>query len=309
MPENAVWYDGRVVAGATGQPTLGSFGLHYGYAVFEGLRAFDVGGRASVFALRPHIDRLLASAAALGIPVRYDDATLAAAHHQVLAANGLTEAYLRPIVFFGEGLAGLDTRRHQAHVAILAWPWSSAEPAGGGVSLALSTRRRPAPECFPPHVKAAGGYLVSKLAYNEAVDRGFADSIMLDDRGLVAEATSMNVFAVRGGALLTPTTRACLPGITRHTVIALARDRGIEVRQVDLTVDDLTGADEVFLTSTAAGVRPVLAIEDVTVGTGRPGPVTTSLVDLYQRHVLTHSTPAAAAIGAPAAVQPCGGRS
>jgi branched-chain amino acid aminotransferase len=289
MPEPAVWYDGRIVLGATPQPTLRTFGLHYGYAAFEGLRSFAVDAAPAVFALQPHIDRLLESARVLDIPVRYDNAQLVDAHYQVLDANGLTNAYLRPIAFLGDGLGGLDTRQHVAHLAVLAWPWANPVPAGGGVRLAVATRRRPSPDCFPPHVKAAGSYLVAKLAYNEAVRRGFADAIMLDDRGVVAEASTMNLFCIRDGALLTPTTRACLPGITRQTVMTLARAQGLTVRETDLTVTRLLAADEVFLTSTAAGVRPVLEIEDQVIGAGRPGPVTTDLRRLYDQYVLAES--------------------
>ena len=287
MPDVTVWYDGRIVSGPTPQPTLGTFGLHYGYGVFEGLRSYDVNGSPTIFALQPHIDRLRASAAVLEIPIPYDDASLAAAHFDVLVANGLREAYLRPIAFLGEGLAGLDTARHAAHLAIVVWPWASPALTDGGVRLAVGTRRRPAPDCFPPHVKAAGSYLLAKLAYNEAVRRGFADAIMLDDRDLVAEATSMNIFAVRDGELLTPTTRACLPGITRQTIMQLAGRHGTPVRELDLPIAALLTADEVFLTSTAAGVRPVLAIEDSTIGSGLPGPLTTNLGKQYDEHVLT----------------------
>ncbi|MEV4465241.1 aminotransferase class IV [Micromonospora echinofusca] len=315
MAEPAVWFDGRIHTGVTAEPTLSTFGLHYGYSVFEGLRSFDVGGTASIFALQPHIDRLLGSAATLDIPIRYDNDTLVAAHYEVLAANGLTEAYIRPIAFFGDGLAGLGTQRHQAHLAILAWPWANPAPGGGGVRLAIARRRRPSPESLPPHAKAAGSYLIAKLAHNEATARGFTDAIMLDDRDHVAEATSMNVFLVRDGGLLTPTTRACLPGITRRTVIDLARQAGIGVREADLTVSDVLGADEVFLTSTAAGVRPVLAVEDHVFGDGRPGALTTRLLGHYDEHVLTHSTPSAAfadpaprGTSGPAAVLIPGGR-
>ncbi|WP_434740532.1 aminotransferase class IV [Micromonospora sp. SH-82] len=315
MAELSVWFDGRVHTGVTPEPTLNTFGLHYGYAVFEGLRSFDVGGTASIFALQPHIDRLLRSAATLDIPIRYDNDTLVAAHHEVLAANGLTEAYLRPVAFLGDGLSGLGTQRHRAHLAILAWPWANPAPGGGGVRLAVARRRRPAPDSFPPHTKAAGGYLIAKLAHNEATARGFTDAIMLDDSGHLAEATSMNVFLVRDGGLLTPTTRACLPGITRGTVIDLARQAGVPVREADLTVSDLLGADEVFLTSTAAGVRPVQAVEDHVFGDGSPGALTTDLLGRYDAHVLTHSTPPAApadptppGILGPAAALTSGGR-
>ena len=259
---------------------------------------------------------MLASAAILDIPVPYDNDTLVAAHYDVLAANGLTEAYLRPVAFFGDGLGGLGTRRHRAHLAILAWPWANPAPGGGGVRLAIAARRRPSPDSYPPHAKASGGYLIAKLAHNEATARGFTDAIMLDDRDHVAEATSMNVFLVRDGGLLTPTTRACLPGITRRTVLDLARATGIPARETDLTVSDVLGADEVFLTSTAAGVRPVLAVEDHVFGDGRPGPLTTRLLGHYDEHVRTHCTPSAAyadpaarGMSGPAAVLTPGGHS
>jgi len=289
MSDTSVWFDGRIVPCPTAQPTLRSFGLHYGYGVFEGLRAFEVRGKAAIFALSPHIDRLYASAEVLDIPIPYDGEFLAAAHYEVLEAIGLKEAYLRPIAFLGDGIAGLGTQEHSSHVAILAWPWQAAATIGTGARLGIASRRRPSPDSFPPHAKAAGSYMLAKLAYNEAVGRGFDDAIMLDDRGQIAEATAMNLFAVRDGALTTPTTRACLPGITRVSVIGLARDAGIQVREGDLTVSDVLDADEVFLTSTAAGLRPVVEIEGRRIGSGEPGPVTKSLTDRYGEFVLTQS--------------------
>ncbi|RCG26206.1 branched-chain amino acid transaminase [Sphaerisporangium album] len=277
-----VYFDGQITEADKARPSLWSYSLHYGYGVFEGLRAYDHGGTARIFRLDEHVERLYASARTLGIPLEHDRAALAEAHHEVLRANGLTAGYIRPIVFVGDGLSGLTTRDLDVHVAILAWSWEAGHAVPPpGVRLCVSARRRPPADSFPPHAKATGNYVVSKLAHNEAVARGYDDAVMLDADGHVAEATALNIFAVRGDRLLTPAPHACLPGITRAAVMELAAGAGLDVREAVMDVPALTGADEVFLTSTAAGVRPVWQVEERPIGSGTTGPVTRRLAELY----------------------------
>jgi branched-chain amino acid aminotransferase len=280
------WLNGFVVDTATASLTLFNHSLHYGFSVFEGLRSYSTSTGVTIFRGPEHIARLFHSAQLLGIQVPWSSEKLLVACHEVLEANRLWDAYIRPIVYLGNGLAGLKDASVEINAAILAWPW--APPSGAreqGISLLVSTHRKPCPPSFPLQAKASGNYLLSKVAYQEARQLGFDDALLLDADGYVSEATAQNIFIVRSRELITPDNETCLNGITRNAVMDLGRKMGRTVRQLPLRPDDLCSAEEIFLTSTAAEVLPVTRLNNTVVGNGRPGPLTRSLHSAYSELV------------------------
>ncbi|WFE24986.1 branched-chain amino acid transaminase [Solwaraspora sp. WMMD791] len=288
-----VWLDGRLWDASKVGLSLWNHSLHYGFGVFEGLRVYARPDGPHVFRLADHVRRLYRSAEHIGLEIPFDPETVTAAHAQVLAANGITEGYLRPIAYLGDGLAGLTDTGVPVHLAVLAWPWRPPATQPTGISLTVSPIRKPSGEAFPLQAKATGSYLASKIAYLRARRLGFDDAVLLDAHGMVSETTAQNLFAVVDGRLLTPPAESCLPGITRATVIDLARHAGITVAAEELPPGRLGDADEVFLTSTAGEVRPVGRIDDHVLGDeGRPGPVTRLLATAYRELVTgSHARP------------------
>jgi branched-chain amino acid aminotransferase len=278
-----VWLDGQLCSATDVGLSLWNHSLHYGFGVFEGLRVYARPDGPHIFRLTDHVRRLYRSAEHIGLEIPFDPRTVTQAHTQVLAANSVTEGYLRPIAYLGDGLAGLKDTGVPVHLAVLAWPWHPPPPQATGISVTVSNIRKPAGDAFPLQAKATGAYLASKIAYIRARRIGFDDAVLLDAHGMVSETTAQNLFAVFGGRLVTPTAESCLPGITRATVIELAERAGIAVTTEDLPPDRLGSADEVFLTSTAGEVRPVGRIDTRVLGEeGRPGPVTRLLATAYR---------------------------
>jgi branched-chain amino acid aminotransferase len=255
-----------------------SHSLHYGSAVFDGERVY--GGR--VFKLSEHTERLIASAAHIGIACPFDKAALEAATCAVVSANAISDGYIRPLCWLGDGVTSLAGIRCPVHVAIAAWEWPHTfgpSALADGIRLMLSPWRRPPPQSAPHQAKASGLYLLGMMSRRAAEARGFDDALMLDYRGLVAEATGANLFMVRGGTLVTPVADCILAGITRETVLHLARSIGYAVQEQHVTTDQLRGADEVFLTGTAYEITPVRSIDDTAY---RVGAVTRDLIGAFQ---------------------------
>ena len=276
-----IWHDGRLVPWSEVEVHVLSHSLHYGSAVFEGERVY--GGR--VFKLSAHTERLIASAAHIGIACPFDKPTLEAATCAVVAANAISDGYVRPLCWLGDEVTSLAGFRCPVHVAIAAWEWPHAfghSALADGIRLMVSPWRRPPPQSAPHQAKAAGLYLLGMMSRRAAEARGYDDALMLDYRGLVAEATGANLFMVKGGTVVTPVADCVLAGITRETVLHLARTLGyaIEIRHV--TAEQLRGADEVFLTGTAYEITPVRSIGDTTY---RVGTVTRALIAAFQQLV------------------------
>jgi branched-chain amino acid aminotransferase len=275
--DGLIWLDGELVPWREARLHVLSHGLHYASAVFEGERAY--GGR--VFRLEEHGQRLLRSCRLLELACPFTAPQLDAAARAVLAANSIENGYLRRIAWRGAEQLGVAAAQTRTHVAIAAWPWPRYFAAGAaerGLRLALSPWRRPAPDTAPVLAKASCLYAIGTLAKHAAERAGFDDALMLDWRGRVAEATGANVFFVRDGALHTPTPEGFLDGITRRTVITLARARGIEVIERTILPGELPTFAEAFLTGTAAEVAPVRAIGEITF---RPGAITAALAADY----------------------------
>jgi branched-chain amino acid aminotransferase len=276
-----IWMNGQLVPWKQATLHVLSHALHYASSVFEGERAY--GG--VVFKGTEHHQRLHDSGAILGFKVPYSVAEIDAAADQLIKANGLGDAYLRPIAWRGSEMMGVSAQHTRINVAIAAWEWPSyfsPELREKGIRLMWAPWRRPGPDMAPTRSKAAGLYMICTLSKHAAENQGYQDALMLDYRGLLAEATGANLFLVQDGKIHTPTPDCFLDGITRRTVIALARRLGIEVIERHLKPEELAKTQEVFLTGTAAEVTPVGE-----VGEHRfvPGRVTKALMDAYAAEV------------------------
>lgn len=260
--DGSIWYDGELVPWRDAYLHVLTHALHYASCVFEGERAY--GGE--IFKLTEHTERLVEGAEILGFKIPYSVAEIDAACRTTVEANGIKDGYVRPVAWRGSEMMGVSAQSTKIHLAVAAWPWPSyfsPEALEKGIRLTMSRWRRPAPDTAPVKTKAAGLYMICTLSKHEAEAEGFEDALMLDWRGRVAEATGANIFLVMGdGRLHTPTPDCFLDGITRRTVIDLARKRGIEVVERAILPEELAKATEVFLTGTAAEVTPVGQIAD-----------------------------------------------
>jgi branched-chain amino acid aminotransferase len=257
-----------------------SHGLHYGSGVFEGIRCYDTPDGPAVFRLREHIRRLVNSCKIYRMPLRFTGEELAEAVCETIRANELGACYIRPIIYRGFGTLGVDPLRSPVDVAVGTWSWGKYldQADDEGVDVCVSSWPRVAPDALPAVAKATGNYLNSQLIRIEATTNGYSEGIALDASGYVSEGSGENVFLVHNGALVTPPSSASLlPGITRDTVLTLARDLGIPVREANLSRGDLYIGDELFMTGTAAEITPIRSVDKIPVGDGRVGEVTRRL--------------------------------
>jgi len=253
--------------------------LHYGSAVFEGERAYN----GKIFKMREHTERLLRSAELLDYKIPYTAEEIDAAKIATLKTNNLKNAYVRPIAWRGPETLGVSALQCSIHLAVACWEWPSyfsPEARAKGIKLMMSPWARPAPNTAPTAAKAAGLYMICTISKNMAEQNGFSDALMLDWRGQVAEATGANFFMVKDGLLITPPAECILNGITRLTVMDLARAKGIKVVERAINLDEVKDADEVFVTGSAAEVTPVGQIGDWPF---TPGPVTAQLAEAYEK--------------------------
>lgn len=257
--DGAIWLDGALVPWRDAQVHVLSHALHYASAVFEGERCYA----GTIFKGHAHSLRLIESARLLGMELPWSAAEIDAAKAEVLAANGLTDAYLRVIAFRGAGPdMGISARRNPVRMAVCAWSWGNyyGDAKWQGARLDLAEWRRPSPETIPTAAKAAGLYMICTISKHAAEAKGCSDALFLDWRGYVAEATGANVFFVKDGVVHTPLPDAILNGITRQTVIGMLRDWGVEVQERHILPEELAGFQECFLTGTAAEITPVAQI-------------------------------------------------
>lgn len=280
-PTDLVWRDGRLVPWSEATIHVMGHVVHYGSSVFEGIRCYATPEGGAVFRLREHVRRLLDSARIYRMPATHDVDTLVAACVETVAANGLAQCYLRPLMArTGQGMA-VNPSQCAVETFVIAWRWGAYlgdAALADGVDVRVSSWRRVAPNTIPALAKAGGNYLSAQLAKMEAQLDGYAEGIMLDSAGHVSEGSGENLFLVRDGVLYTPTLQASiLQGITRDSVIRLATDLGIEVREQVIPREMLYVADELFFTGTAAELTPVRSVDRIPVGTGRPGEVTMAL--------------------------------
>ena len=277
-----IWFDGELVPWREAKIHVLTHGLHYASCVFEGERAY--GGR--VLKLREHTQRLIDSGRILGFENPYTLEQLEAATNEVVAKNGGGDLYVRPLAWRGPEQMGVSAQQSRIHVAIAAWQWGAYY---SDLRLTRAIYDRPAPSTAPVHAKAAGLYMICTLSKHAAEAKGFGDALMLDYRGYLAETTGANLFLVINGEIHTPTPDCFLNGITRRTVMDLARKRGVPITERHIKPDELREAQEVFVTGTAAEVTPVRAIDDTNY---QLGPITGQLMDDF--HALTRGREMAA---------------
>ena len=282
--DGTLWLDGRYIPWRTANTHVLTHSLHYGMAVFEGVRAYRTAEGTAIFRLREHTERLLRSAHILQIPVPFTLETLMDAQCQVVAQNHLEEGYIRPLVYLGSEKMGVSPRGAQTHVAIAAWPWGAylgEEALQQGIRVKVSSYTRHHPNITLCKAKASGNYMNSILANNEATADGYDEALLLDVEGFVAEGSGENLFMVKRGVLHTPDLSSALEGITRDSIIQLAQEMGITVLERRISRDELYTADEVFFTGTAAEVTPIREIDRRVIGRGARGPLTEKLQSAY----------------------------
>jgi branched-chain amino acid aminotransferase len=279
----SIWFNGKLVPWEKATVHVLTHALHYGSSVFEGIRAYETPKGVCIFRLTDHTRRLFDSAKIYRIEIPYTEEQINAACKAVVAVNGLTKgAYLRPLVFRGYGEIGVTPKVDPpTEVAIAAMDWGAylgAEGLENGVDVCVSSWQRVAPNTIPALAKAGGNYLSSQLIGLEARRLGFAEGIGLSPDGLVSEGAGENLFLIRDGVIYTPTLAASiLGGLTRDTVLRLARERGLEVRETSIPREMLYLADELFFTGTAAEITPVRSVDRIKIGAGKRGPITESL--------------------------------
>ncbi|TMA34576.1 MAG: branched-chain amino acid transaminase [Deltaproteobacteria bacterium] len=277
----AIWLDGQFIAWDAARVHVLTHTLHYGLGVFEGIRCYQTeDGRSAVFRLGEHLRRLYDSAHINLIKVPFERAQIERACLETLRRNHLPAGYLRPLVFIGDGEMGLNPGGNAIRVAIIAWAWGrylGEEGVERGIRARVSSFSRHFVNAKMTKGKTCGDYVNSILAKREALLDGFDEAILLDSTGLVSEASGENIFVVRDGVIATPPLYSVLGGITRATVLELARDKGIPVEERAITRDELYVADEVFLTGTAAEVTPIREIDRRQIGAGARGPIAATL--------------------------------
>jgi len=273
-----IWMDGKMVPWDQAKVHVLVHSLHYGTGYFEGIRCYLLAdGRSAVFRLAEHIRRFFDSGQILGFPVPFSPEDMEQAIRQVIKGNGLKECYIRPIAFVGGGEMGLHAPSNPIHVVVAAWPWGAYLGEDGiknGIRAKVSSYTRHHVNVAMTKSKVSGNYVNSVLAKNEVKQAGYDEAIMLDTEGYVSEGSGENIFIVRDGRIKTTPNTSILPGITRDSVLTIARDREIPALEERFSRDELYVADEAFLTGTAAEVTPIREVDDRKIGRGCPGQVT-----------------------------------
>jgi branched-chain amino acid aminotransferase len=281
-----IWMNGEFVAWEDAKVHVLTHGLHYGTGVFEGVRCYDTEIGPAVFRHEDHLKRLARSAELYYMPMPYDLAALRTATLELIGRNALRSCYIRPLAYRGYGQMGLNPLEAPVDVAIAVWEWGAylgEEGKRSGIRAKVSSWRRISPESLIPSAKASGQYLNSVLAKIESQKAGYEEAILLDDHGRVCEGTGENIFVIWEGRIITPpAASSILDGITRKSVVQIARDLGVEVIERDIARAELYLADEVFMTGTAAELVPVREIDDHTIGDGTPGPITRAVQTAFE---------------------------
>jgi branched-chain amino acid aminotransferase len=273
-----IWMNGDLIPWEDAKVHVLTHGLHYGTGVFEGIRCYDTEIGPAIFRNAEHMERLLRSAELYYMPVAHTAAELQGAARELVAGNGLSSCYIRPIVYRGYGSMGLNPMDAPIEVAIACWEWGTylgEDGMANGIRAKVSSWRRISPDSLIPHAKASGQYLNNVLAKVESMKAGYQEAILLDDQGHVCEGTGENIYILAGGEIVTPGHHnSILDGITRRSIMQLAADLGYSVVERDIARAELYLADEVFMSGTAAELVPVVEVDDHKVGSGKPGEVT-----------------------------------
>jgi len=284
LPEvDYIWMNGELVAWGDAKVHVLTHALHYGSGVFEGIRCYETPEGPAVFRLTEHMERLARSARMMRMELPYTVEELVDATLGLIKANGLPACYIRPLVYRGYGVMGLDPLPAPVDSVIAVWPWDSylgEESLKSGVDAGISSWRQRSVNASPPQIKSTGNYINSSFARMEANDHGYAEAILLNEAGMVCEGTGENIFIVRDEVIVTPpVSDGILEGITRDSVIAIATDLGFDIMEASMARTDLYTADEVFFTGTAAEIVPVRSVDHREIGT--PGPITMAIQEAY----------------------------
>jgi branched-chain amino acid aminotransferase len=286
MTQGKIWLDGSLVDWDNAKIHVLTHGLHYATGVFEGVRCYKTINGSAIFRLSDHIQRLLDSAQIYFMDLRYTKQELEKATIETVKANGMEECYIRPIAYYGYGKMGVNPLPNKVSVAIAVWKWEEylrrSDGENKGARMMVSSWTRIDSRALPMHAKATANYANSVLARVEAIKAGFDEAIMLNSAGTVVEATAENIFIVKDNILATPpTTSGALEGLTRNSILAIAKENGIKCEVRDISRDELYTATEVFVTGTAAEVKPVAEIDNRTIGDGKTGETTNQLKLLF----------------------------
>jgi branched-chain amino acid aminotransferase len=283
--DGVIWYDGKMVNWRDATTHVLTHTLHYGMGVFEGVRAYKTDKGTAIFRLKEHTDRLFRSAHILGMKMPFDKETLSEAQKAAVRENNLESAYLRPMAFYGAEAMGISAKTLSTHVIVGAWSWGAymgEEAITKGIRVKTSSFARHHVNITMCKAKANGNYMNSILAHQEAAQDGYQEALLLDVDGFVAEGSGENIFIIRNGKLYTPDLTSALEGITRDTIIHLAKEElGLEVIEKRITRDEVYSADEAFFTGTAAEVTPIRELDNRAIGAGTRGPITEKLQSLY----------------------------
>ena len=282
--DGLIWYDGKMVPWREATTHVLTHSLHYGLAVFEGLRAYKTVSGTAIFRLKEHTERMFNSAHIYMMKIPYDRETLMEAQKEVVRANKLESCYVRPIAFYGSEKMGVSPKGAKVHVAIAAWPWGAYLGADGlekGIRVKTSSHARHHVNVSMCRAKYSGTYANSILANMEATEHGYDEGLLLDVDGFVAEGAGENLFMIKNNRIYEPELNSALIGITRDSVIQLAADIGYTVTDKRLTRDDLYIADGAFFTGTAAEVTPIRELDGRTIGSGKRGPITEKLQSMF----------------------------
>jgi len=280
-----IWMDGKFVDWDGANVHILTHTLHYGLGVFEGIRCYlCADGRSAIFRLPEHVERLFNGAHAVLLNIPFSREEIIAAILETLRVNGQKAGYIRPLVFIGDGAMGLHPQNNPVRVAVVTWPWGAylgEEGLAKGIRAKVSSYIRHHVNIMMTKTKTCGNYVNSILAKLEVTKDGYDEAIMLDTEGYICEASGENIFIVRHGRMKTPPLTSILPGITRDTVMTIARDLGLVVEEQRFSRDELYMADEAFFTGTAAEITPIREVDRRTIGKGEPGPVTKKLQEIF----------------------------
>jgi branched-chain amino acid aminotransferase len=282
--DGKIWKDGQMVDWRDATLHMLTHSLHYGMAVFEGVRAYNTTHGTAIFRLKEHTQRLFNSAKIFQMKVPFDMETIMNAQLEVVRANKLESCYLRPLVWIGSEKMGVSARGNTIHVGIAAWPWGAYlgdEGLAKGIRVKTSSFTRHHVNISMVRAKASGYYINSILANQEVTADGYDEALLLDTEGYVSEGAGENIFIVKSGKIYTPDLASCLDGITRDSVVTIARDLGIEVIEKRITRDEVYCADEAFFTGTAAEVTPIRELDGREIGAGSRGPVTEKIQSMF----------------------------
>jgi branched-chain amino acid aminotransferase len=279
-----IWFDGKLTPWRDANIHVLTHSLHYGMAVFEGVRAYNTEQGTAIFRLAEHTKRLFNSAKIFQMKMPFTEEVITQAQLDVVKSNKLSSCYLRPIAFIGSEKLGVSAKGNSVHVAIAAWEWGAYLGEDGlnkGIRVKTSSYTRHHVNVSLVRAKASGYYINSILANQEVTVHGYDEALLLDTDGYVSEGSGENVFIVRDGVLYTPDLASCLDGITRNAIMTIAKDLGIEVKEKRITRDEMYCADEAFFTGTAAEVTPIRELDDRIIGSGTRGPMTEKIQKIF----------------------------